>query len=140
MNDEPVKFSKLFGALDEAARKRLVELSKKEQFTAGTVICQEGEAGSDFFVVVKGTVTVTGDDFGTSKALATLGPGEFFGELAALAGQPRQATVTAEETVDVVRIPLAAVNEVFKASPAAYAVLQKAGLARVEDTLKKLME
>jgi|APLak6261675434_1056106.scaffolds.fasta_scaffold01895_3 CRP-like cAMP-binding protein len=140
MGDDVARFSKLFGALDENERKRLTSLSKKEQFQPGDVICREGEQGADFFVLVKGTVTVTSDDFGTAKQLATLGPGQFFGEMAALAGQPRQATVTAAEPVDLVRIPLSAVNEVLKASPRANEVLQKAGLARMEDTLKKMME
>jgi len=140
MSDDPSRFSRLFGALDEEGRKRLMALSNKQRFDAGAVICREGEAGTDFFVIIKGTVAVTGDDFGTAKALATLGPGQFFGELAVLAGQPRQATVTAGEATEVVRIPLAAVNEVLKASPAAFEVLQKAGLYRVEDTMKKLMD
>lgn len=138
--DDPGKFSKLFAALDEPGRKRLLALSKKLQFQPGDVICREGEAGDDFFVITRGTVTVSGDDFGTSKTLATLGPGQFFGELAALSGQPRQATVTAAEVLEVVCISLAAVNEVLKASPAAVAVLQRAGLQRVEETLKKLSE
>jgi hypothetical protein len=42
--------------------------------------------------------------------------------------------------VELMRIPLAAVNEVLKASPRATEVLQKAGLQRMEDTLKKMME
>lgn len=140
MSDAPVRFSTLFGALDEAGRKRLLSLSAKHTFAPGEVICREGEKSTDFFVITKGTVTVEGDNFGTAKALATLGPGDFFGELAALAGQPRQATVTAAEPLDVLRIPFTAVNEVFKASPKAFSELQKAGLHRVEDTMQKLMD
>jgi CRP-like cAMP-binding protein len=140
MSEDLARFSKLFSALDEDERKRLTSMSKKAQFQPGDVICREGEPGDDFFVLVKGTVTVTGDDFGTPKVLATLAAGQFFGELAALAGQPRQATVTAAEAVELMRIPLAAVTEVLKASPRATEVLQKAGLQRMEDTLKKMME
>lgn len=140
MSDDPGKFSKLFSVLDEAARKHLTALSKKELFSAGDVICREGAVEADFFVITQGSVTVSADDFGTSKVLATLTKGQFFGELAALGGQPRQATVVAADAVEVVRIPLSAVNEVLKASPAAKEVLQKAGLMRTEETLKKMME
>ena len=138
--DDPARFSKLFGALDEAGRKRLLELSTKRQHQAGDVICREGEAGDDFFVITRGTVTVSGDDFGTSKTLATLGAGQFFGELTALSGQPRQATVTAAEALELLCISRAAVDEVLKANPAAHALLQRAGLHRVEETMKTLAE
>ena len=139
MSDDSARFSKLFGALDEGERKRLTAASKKAQFQKGDVICREGDPGDDFFVLVKGTVSVTNDDLGTPRQLATLSPGQFFGELAALEGQPRQATVTAAEAVELMRIPLTAVTEVLKASPRAAEVLQKAGLQRIEDTLKKSM-
>ena len=137
---EDARFSQLFGALDDADRKLLISLAKPARFEAGDVICREGDAGDDFFVLVKGAVSVTADDFGTPRALATLTRGQFFGELAALSEQPRQATVTATEPVELMRIPLSAVKELLKRSPRAAALLQRSGLQRVEDTLKKMME
>lgn len=139
MSDDLSRFSKLFGALDEPERKRLTSLSKKAQFAAGDVICREGDAGDDFFVLVKGSVNVSSDDLGTQKQLATLTAGHYFGEMAALAGQPRQATVTAAEPVELMRIPLTAVSEVLKTSPRAAEILKKVGLQRMEDTLNKMM-
>ncbi len=62
---------------------------------AGTVIAREGEPGIGLFILVEGTADVT---IGGKKK-ATLGPGEFFGEIALLDGGPRTATVTA--TTDV---------------------------------------
>lgn len=62
---------------------------------AGTVIAREGEPGVGLFVIVDGEAEVT---IGGKKK-ATLGPGEFFGEIALLDGGPRTATVTA--TTDV---------------------------------------
>ena len=58
---------------------------------AGTVIAREGEPGVGLFVIVEGEAEVT---IGGKKK-ATLGPGEFFGEIALLDGGPRTATVTA---------------------------------------------
>jgi CRP-like cAMP-binding protein len=141
MSDDLARFSKLFSALDEPARKKLMALAVKKSFAKGATICREGDPGGDFYVVTKGAVTVTGDDLlGRSFTLATLEPGEFFGELAALSGQRRQATVTAAEDVEVMSFPPAAVSEVVKASKPALEVLQKAGLKRTEDTMKKMME
>jgi CRP-like cAMP-binding protein len=134
------RFSKLFEALDDASRKALLSLSKKQRFEAGAVICREGDEGDAFFVVTQGKVKVTGDDFGTSKQLDTLGAGHFFGEVALLSGQKRQATVTAVEPTELVVFPKAAVDEVLKQAPRAKALLQKVGLYRTEDTMRKMME
>jgi CRP/FNR family cyclic AMP-dependent transcriptional regulator len=61
-------------------------------FPAGHVIARQGEIGTGFFVVVAGSVRVVRD----GNHLATLGPGEFFGELSVLDGKPRNAMVAAE--------------------------------------------
>ena len=141
MSEDLSRFSKLFSALEEPARKKLMALSNKKAFSKGDVICREGDAGAEFFVIVKGHVKVTGADLlGRSFELATLGAGEFFGELAALSGQRRQASVTAVDEVEVMCFPPAAVGEVVQTSPAALEVMQKAALMRTEDTMKKMME
>ncbi len=62
------------------------------EFPAGHVIARQGEIGTGFFVVVEGNVRVVRD----GAVLATLGPGEFFGELSVLDGRPRNAMVAAE--------------------------------------------
>ena len=58
---------------------------------AGTVIAREGEPGVGLFIILEGTADVS---IGGRKK-ATLGPGDFFGEIALLDGGPRTATVTA---------------------------------------------
>ena len=63
---------------------------------AGTVIAREGEPGVGLFIIVDGTADVS---IGGRKK-ATLGPGDFFGEIALLDGGPRTATVTAKSDVD----------------------------------------
>ena len=65
--------------------------------TPGAVIAREGEPGVGLFIIADGKAEVT---IGGKKK-ATLGPGDFFGEIALLDGGPRTATVTA---VSVVRL------------------------------------
>ena len=58
---------------------------------AGETIVREGEPGELFYVVASGALSVTQGD----QELRTLGPGDFFGEIALLRSVPRTATVTA---------------------------------------------
>jgi CRP-like cAMP-binding protein len=58
---------------------------------AGTVLCREGSRGHEFFVIIEGEAEVTRG----GKRVATLGSGEFFGEIAVLEPVTRTATVTA---------------------------------------------
>jgi CRP-like cAMP-binding protein len=64
---------------------------------AGTVLARQGDVGMELFVIVSGTASVTRD----GQVVATLGRGQFVGELAVLARVPRNATVTADTDVDV---------------------------------------
>ncbi|MDR7420313.1 MAG: cyclic nucleotide-binding domain-containing protein [Armatimonadota bacterium] len=60
---------------------------------AGKHIVRQGQIGTGFYLVVSGKVRVTRG----SETLATLGPGQFFGELSVLDQAPRVAHVIAEE-------------------------------------------
>lgn len=62
-------------------------------FPANHVIARQGEIGTGFFLVVSGSVRVIRG----GEQVAVLGPGEFFGELSVLDGQPRVAQVVANE-------------------------------------------
>jgi CRP-like cAMP-binding protein len=70
----------------------LAEKATEVAFEPRHTIVRQGEIGTGFFIVVEGRVKVVRD----GRTLATLGPGEFFGELSVLDGQPRIAQVVAE--------------------------------------------
>ena len=77
------------------SNKELIELSSLTttlSMRAGKVVVRQGEPGKEFIVLVEGKATVSIDD----QTVATLGPGDFFGEIALLDGGPRTATVTAD--------------------------------------------
>ena len=77
------------------SKKELVELARHSEdveVPAGTVLCKEGSRGKEFFVIVDGEAVVERG----GKKIGTLGPGEFFGEIALVDDVPRIATVTAK--------------------------------------------
>jgi CRP-like cAMP-binding protein len=70
---------------------RIDQLVYRQLVASGTVLCRQGCFGRQSFVIVSGQAEVTID----GSPIATLGPGDFFGELSVLDGDPRTATVTA---------------------------------------------
>jgi CRP-like cAMP-binding protein len=68
-----------------------------KEFAQGTVLFREGEPGKEMYVVQQGRVTVSKRVGGVEKILASLGPGEFLGEMSILNNRPRSATATCAE-------------------------------------------
>jgi CRP-like cAMP-binding protein/Fe-S-cluster-containing hydrogenase component 2 len=108
----------LFGELSAENINSLVGKSKKQQFSPGSVVCQEGEYGDTFFAILEGSVEVTINTAGYDNlTLANLGEGDIFGEMAALSGYPRSATVSAKDDLYLLEIPSEVLKELMKISP-----------------------
>ncbi len=82
----------LFAELDKKSLERLAKQMKERTFREGASVTAQGEHGVGFFVIAGGNATVSID----GDVKATLGPGDYFGEMALiLKGGTRSATVTA---------------------------------------------
>ena len=91
----------------------------------GAPIVREAETGNEFYVLMMGTATVSRQ----GQAVATLEPGDYFGELALLDPAPRNATVTAEVPVTVAVLERDGFQTALDAVPALRDVLLR-GMAR----------
>ncbi len=86
----------LFSHLPEIAFAGLEGALLSQQLEAGDILFQQGETGTDMFIIEKGAVKVVlADEHGRELLLNEYGPGKVFGELALLSQQPRAATVVA---------------------------------------------
>jgi CRP/FNR family cyclic AMP-dependent transcriptional regulator len=81
----------LFAELEDRELERLAQHFKERTFPEGSAVTTEGGTGAGFFIIADGsaTVSVAGEE------KATLGPGDFFGEIALVDEGTRSATIIA---------------------------------------------
>ena len=93
----------LFSELSRKDLKRLAAGAVSRNFAKGDIIVKEGEQAVVFYFVGSGSAEVVKGAEGTSpRVLGTLGPGDFFGEMALLDNYLRSATVRALEDTECV--------------------------------------
>ena len=90
----------MFSSCTNEQLDRIAELGTAITVTDGHPIVREGETGDDFFVITSGKATVTRG----AREVASLGAGDFFGELALFDPAPRNATITAASQVSLVSL------------------------------------
>jgi CRP/FNR family transcriptional regulator, cyclic AMP receptor protein len=105
----------LFESLSETQRAEVAAWFEVKEVGAGVRLVSEGTTGFSFFVISEGTAAVTVGD----EDVASLGPGDFFGEMALVSPGRRTATVT---TVSPARV-LVLVGDDFRRLQADYPVV-----------------
>ena len=95
-----LKSTALFAHTPENVLSSIVPIMKEVTFVEGQEIFAKGDLGTSLFIVHDGQVGV----FNGGQALATFGPGDFFGELALLDTEPRSATAAALSEVLAFRL------------------------------------
>ena len=105
---------------------------------AGDVFLRQGEADKAAFFVLKGRVVVKREEGGRFRVTRSLGPGEQFGEISALAGTPRTGTAIAEEPSQVLSLPAASLHKLM-ASPRMNKIIRSRMSERLLITDRALM-
>jgi CRP/FNR family cyclic AMP-dependent transcriptional regulator len=85
----------LFARCSRAELKEIAMLADEIDLKEGKEMTREGAPGREFFVLLEGTADVKKN----SRRVNTLGPGDFFGEIALVSREPRTATVVATSPV-----------------------------------------
>ena len=85
----------LFSRLSKTELKDLAMLADEIDLRDGKEMTRQGHPGREFFVLLEGTADVRKN----GRKINSLGPGDFFGEIALVSREPRTATVTATSAV-----------------------------------------
>jgi len=115
----------LFEGMGPAELAAVAEQAEEIAFPAGRPIVRQGEIGTGFYLITAGRTRVVRD----GETLAELGPGEFFGELSVLDGEPRTAAVISETATTCLAIPSWKLDALLEAQPRVTIALLR-GVAR----------
>lgn len=124
-----------FAGLGPDALERVALGMRARRFRRGEVIFHVGDPGDALFVIVTGDVKISlPSETGDEAILATLRPGDVFGELALLDGAPRSASATAIGPTETVVLP----RERFRELIATEAGVRDALLSSIAGELRRL--
>ncbi len=100
--------------LDRETRRALVSAATVRDFPAGATIVGVGDVGDAAWFILDGRAAAgTPESDGGYRSLSTMGPGDFFGEIAALTGSRRTATVVADQDTTVIEVPAPALRRLM---------------------------
>jgi CRP-like cAMP-binding protein len=108
-----LKSVSIFSDISERGLIEAASVLEEIRAEAGHAIFEKGDTGNSLYIVVEGRVNVHDHD----KTIAALGPGEVFGELAALDPEPRMASVTVAEPALLLRMGHVELDELMAEHP-----------------------
>lgn len=120
----------LFAGLSDESMSALADATGEQDFAPGRFIVRQGQVGTGLYVIVSGSVKVLRG----SDELATLGTGEFFGELSVIDQEPRNASVQAAQQTVVLALASWDLLSLLEKDPALALNLIRGLVARIRAT------
>jgi small-conductance mechanosensitive channel len=115
----------LFDCMNDTQLENVLQNAQIHHYGRGERLIQEGEPGDSMFVMLRGTAAVSVAQNGTSVRVGAMRQGDCFGEFALLTGEPRSATVRAENDCEVLEIGKPVMAEVLRESPECLSALSE---------------
>jgi CRP/FNR family cyclic AMP-dependent transcriptional regulator len=89
----------LFARVGKRRLRKIASLAQVQDFSPGAVVVEAGQPSNAFYLVLGGRARVVG------KSRRTLAMGDYFGEMGLIDGEPRSATIVAEDELQVMSLP-----------------------------------
>ena len=102
------------GALAMNRRAAFVSGVKVARAQPGEAILKVGDPGDAAYFVMGGKVVAGIPESDGYRALSSMGPGDFFGEIAAITGRPRTANIIADQETDLIEVPSAFLKQLLE--------------------------
>ena len=123
-------------AISSSKDLRTIERALEEvTVPAGRMLCEQGTIGQEFFVIVKGQASVERNN----RAVATLGPGQYFGEMALLDRRPRSASVISDTEMTLLVLGRRQFYDVLHTVPALSQKILSAMATRLREADERAM-
>ncbi len=108
-----IKGVPLFSSASKQELAQIASIADELDFPEGKVLISEGDSGREFFVLIEGSAEVQRG----GKKVASIGGGDFFGEIALISKTPRNATITTTSPVRALVITDRAFRQLLDRSP-----------------------
>jgi len=129
----------IFSCLQDDELDRLMGMAVRKRFPRNTVLLSAGDITDSLYVILSGKVkTVITDENGREIILSISGPGEYFGEMALIDGEPRSATIITREACQLLIFSKEDIKGVLRSSPDMIFTLLKGLIRRLRETDKKI--
>ncbi|MDJ0791718.1 MAG: ABC transporter transmembrane domain-containing protein [Acidimicrobiia bacterium] len=124
----------VFADLDDDVLSDLAAVFESQYVDAGEVVFKEGEQGDSFYVIARGAVEVV-RGLGThdEESVAWLEDGDFFGEMALLSSNRRNASIRARGATTLLRLDRRSFSQLMATVPEARIVVEDAAAARAAE-------
>jgi small-conductance mechanosensitive channel/CRP-like cAMP-binding protein len=131
----------VFAPLSDEQVETLVGSASLKAYTTGEALVRQGERGESLFVLRSGTVRIEKSlGGGAAATIAHMGPGDFFGEMSLLTGEPRTASIVAEDETEAVVVSKEGFAPVLAADTGILVGLSAALEARARNTAERMAD
>ena len=103
----------LFSSASKSELEEIASIADEIDLPEGRQIIKEGDSGREFIVLIEGTAEVERG----GRKVASIGPGDFVGEIALISKTPRNATITTTSPVRALIITDRAFRQLLEHSP-----------------------
>ncbi len=135
--DNHLRSVPIFSSLTSSFIDTLRQGAELVSFGPGEIICRQGDEADAFYLIRTGFVKVSEAHPGGDLVLTYLGRGSYFGEIGLLSGGARNATCTALDHVEVVRIKAADFHRMLEAFPDVHRSLEEVARERTEQNARR---